>query len=125
MAKVELIGQEGSNPEATTTDLETYRFNHTMVRCKDPKKSLEFYCSVLGMSHLRTMELPAAKFNLYFLGYRRAGDPDQPISEGGNPIASREGLVELTWNYGTENDANFKYHNGNTEPLGFGVICLL
>lgn len=95
-----------------------------MIRCKDPKKSLEFYCSVLGMSHLRTMELSAAKFNLYFLGYRQPGDPENHTGEG-NPIASREGLVELTWNYGTENDADFKYHNGNTEPLGFGVIYSL
>lgn len=67
------------------------------------------------------MELSAAKFNLYFLGYRQPGDPENHTGEG-NPIASREGLVELTWNYGTENDANFKYHNGNTEPLGFRVI---
>lgn len=93
-----------------------------MVRCKDPKKSLEFYCSVLGMSHLRTMELPAAKFNLYFLGYRQPGDPDLPAGEE-TSIASREGLVELTWNYGTENDPNFKYHTGNSEPVGYGVIC--
>lgn len=101
--------------------METYRFNHTMVRCKDPKKSLEFYCSVLGMSHLRTLKLPAAKFNLYFLGYRQPGDPNQPAGEE-TSIASREGLVELTWNYGTENDPSFKYHTGNSEPLGYGVI---
>lgn len=26
-------------------------------------------------------------------------------------------------NWGTENDPNFKYHNGNQEPKGFGKIC--
>lgn len=70
------------------------------------------------------MENPGAKFNLYFLGYRQPGDPEHH-TDGGDPVSSiapKEGLVELTWNYGTENDANFKYHNGNSEPLGYGVI---
>lgn len=119
-----MIAQEGSNPEATTTDIEKYRFNHTMIRCKDPEKSLQFYRSVLGMSLLRTMERPEAKFNLYFLGYRQPGYPDHHHTGEGNPFASKEGLVELTWNYGTESDADFKYHNGNAEPQGFGVALL-
>lgn len=93
-----------------------------MIRCKDPEKSLHFYRSVLGMSLFRTAENPEAKFNLYFLGYRQPGYPDQHYTGSGNPFASYEGLVELTWNYGTEKDTNFKYHNGNAEPQGFGVI---
>ncbi len=28
-----------------------------------------------------------------------------------------------TWNYGTEKDEEFKYHNGNDKPQGFGHIC--
>lgn len=27
--------------------------------------------------------------------------------------------LELTHNWGTENDANFKVHNGNDEPKGY------
>ena len=38
--------------------------------------------------------------------------------------ADREGLLELTWNYGTEKDADFQYHNGNEEPQGFGHVCI-
>lgn len=35
------------------------------------------------------------------------------------------GIIELTHNYGTENDANFKVANGNSEPgKGFGIIPL-
>lgn len=29
-------------------------------------------------------------------------------------------VLELTHNHGTEDDPNFSYHNGNTEPKGFG-----
>jgi len=33
------------------------------------------------------------------------------------------GVLELTHNWDTENDANFKYHDGNAQPQGFGHIC--
>ncbi|VDN42059.1 unnamed protein product [Gongylonema pulchrum] len=46
-----------------------------MLRIKDPRKTLPFYCNILGMR-----------------------------------------------NWGTENDPDFSYHNGNKEPRGFGHI---
>lgn len=88
-----------------------------MIRVKDAEKSLKWYQDVLGMSRVRTMENTEAGFNLYFLGY--SGDS---LTED-TQIPSREGLLELTWNYGTEKDENFKYHNGNDEPQGFGHLC--
>ena len=36
---------------------------------------------------------------------------------------SQPGVLELTHNYGTESDAEFHYHSGNSEPQGFGHIC--
>jgi lactoylglutathione lyase len=30
--------------------------------------------------------------------------------------------LELTWNHGTEKDPDFKVHDGNKEPQGFGHI---
>lgn len=72
---------------------------------------------------MRTSENISAGFNLYFLGY---GLPptNTTTANGVNPTAHREGLLELTWNYGTEKDENFKYHSGNDEPQGFGHICV-
>ncbi|KAJ7656001.1 lactoylglutathione lyase-like protein [Mycena polygramma] len=98
-----------------TTNVDTYRMNHTMLRVKDQEKSLAFYKDVMGMKVKRVSENPGAKFNLYFLGY----GPDAP-----DGTSKDEGLLELTWNYGTESDAAFKYHNGNDQPQGFGHICL-
>jgi lactoylglutathione lyase len=93
-----------------------------MIRVKDKDASLTFYKDVLGMKLKRTSESPNAGFNLYFLGY----GPDAPekSANGVNPVADHEGLLELTWNYGTEKVADFKYHNGNDEPQGFGHVCI-
>jgi lactoylglutathione lyase len=85
--------------------------NHTMIRVKSAEKSLAFYQDIMGMKLQRTVEMKQASFNLYFLGYEHQDHPT-------------EGLLELTWNYGTEKDENFKYHNGNDEPQGFGHICI-
>ena len=97
--------------------------NHTMIRVKDNEKSLKFYQDVFGMTLLRTSENKDAKFNLYFLGYPGDKGVPQASANGVNPTADREGLLELTWNYGTESDESFKYHNGNDQPQGFGHIC--
>ncbi len=77
----------------------------------------------MGMSLLRTSENPSAGFNLYFLGYP-VPSSSETSANGVNPTATREGLLELTWNYGTEKDENFKYHSGNEEPQGFGHIAV-
>ena len=93
-----------------------------MIRVKDAEKSLSFYQDVMGMTLLRTSENKDNGFNLYFLGY---GPPASGTSANGvNPTAHREGLLELTWNYGTEKDDNVKYHDGSSQPKGFGHICV-
>ncbi|KAG6204531.1 hypothetical protein E4U35_003322 [Claviceps purpurea] len=118
---VEIIGQKPVEQTANIkeTDVATYKMNHTMLRVKDAEKSLKFYQEVMGMTLFRTSENQSAGFNLYFLGY--PGEQGPPNDE---KTAHREGLLELTWNYGTEKDENFKYHNGNDEPQGFGHICV-
>ncbi|KAJ9640418.1 Lactoylglutathione lyase [Coniosporium apollinis] len=104
------------------TDTGTYRMNHTMIRVKDAEKSLAFYKDVMGMKLKRVSENKNNGFNLYFLGYGRDAPDNSP--NGVNPVAEDEGLLEMTWNYGTEKDPDFKYHDGNSEPQGFGHICV-
>lgn len=104
---------------ASTTDTKNYKLNHSMIRVKDPKESVKFY-EFLGMRMLKKLSFPEAKFDLYFLGYDSPNSPSH-----GNNIWDREGLVELTHNYGTENDPGYKINNGNREPdRGFGHTCI-
>ncbi len=89
-----------------------------MIRVKDAEKSLQFYQDVLGMSLIRKSENVDAGFTLFFLAYSGGqGLLDQRAA------SLREGILELTWNHGTEKDENFSYHNGNNEPQGFGHLC--
>ena len=65
-----------------------YRFNHTMIRVKDPEASLKFYCEFLGMEQYSSSlllhshhghqyscspEQTYGDFTLYFLAYNHTG----------------------------------------------------
>ncbi|MEA5445344.1 lactoylglutathione lyase [Gammaproteobacteria bacterium AB-CW1] len=101
-----------------------FRFNHTMLRVKDPEASLAFYSHVLGMRVLRRLDFEEMEFSLYFLA---RPDPEEAIPEdrAGRTrwTFSQRGILELTHNWGTENDPDAHYHDGNSEPQGFGHIC--
>ncbi|CZT17213.1 related to GLO1-glyoxalase I [Ramularia collo-cygni] len=122
---VEIIAQNPVNETENVkeTDVSTYRMNHSMIRVKDKDVSLKFYEDIMGMTFLRSSENEAAGFNLYFLGYGGKPKSDDSVN-GVNPVASREGILELTWNYGTEKEEGKVYHDGNAEPQGFGHICV-
>ena len=95
-----------------------YIFNHTMLRIKDPARSLDFYQRILGMRLVDRRDFEEGKFSLFFLEPRGHGVPPE-----GAPRAARPGLLELTHNWGTESDDTVM-HSGNEEPRGFGHICL-
>ncbi|KAF9084198.1 Lactoylglutathione lyase [Mortierella sp. GBA35] len=112
------------------TDLKTYEFNHTMIRVKDPKESLFFYEEILGMKQISKMDNPGGKFTLYFLAYVNAEDQASLEAKSDDQrrayAFNRPGVLELTHNWGTENDAEFKYANGNSEPgRGFGHTAII
>ena len=95
--------------------------NQTMLRIKDPAKSIPFYEDVLGMTLIERFDFDAMEFSLYFLGYPTETMPEDP-RERARWLFDQPALLELTHNHGTENDADFSHHNGNEDPRGFGHI---
>lgn len=111
-------------PDARDPATAGFTLNQTMLRVRDPQASLAFYRDVLGMTLLQQLDFPEMRFSLYFMAYLADGEtiPDDP-AERARFIFSRETTLELTHNWGTENDASFPgYHNGNDEPRGFGHL---
>ena len=102
-------------------ETEGFVFNQTMVRIKDPARSLDFYTRVLGMSLIRRLDFPEMKFSLYFLAYVNAEVPEDDSSRTTYTFG-REAVLELTHNWGSENDPDLSYHNGNEDPRGYGHI---
>lgn len=111
-------------PEATRG----FVFNHVMVRVRDPKASLAFYRDVLGMTLLSKLDFDQFSFTNYYLGYttevERGAAPASEVDRARQMFA-RQSVLELTHNWGTEDDAEFDgYHNGNSDPKGFGHLCI-
>jgi len=106
-----------------SAETSSFKFNHTMLRVKDPKVSLQFYTEVIGMDLLSEKRFD--DFTLYFLAFAQGGDELTPEEKEKSRFA-REGVLELTHNHGTESDPEFKgYANGNSDPgRGFGHIAI-
>lgn len=102
-----------------------FTFNHTMLRVKDPKRALEFYTGILGMTLLAVKQFEEMGFDLYFLA--KLTDEERQNLPAGDDLAiytfRQRGILELTHNYGSEDKDDFSYHDGNSEPQGFGHIC--
>ncbi|HEY0199118.1 MAG TPA: VOC family protein [Rhodanobacter sp.] len=64
------------------------KYLHSMVRVHDLDASLRFYCEGLGLKEVRRSEVPTGKYTLVFLAAA-----DSPEAE-----------VELTYNWGSEED---------------------
>ena len=108
--------------DAATTG---FVFNHTMLRIKDPTPSLDFYTRVLGFRLIEKRDFPEAQFSLYFLAI--VDDPSViPDDDAARHawMKSFPGVLELTHNHGTESQPGPVYHDGNSEPRGFGHIAI-
>ncbi|XP_005096790.1 lactoylglutathione lyase [Aplysia californica] len=103
-------------------ETEGFFFQQTMLRIKDPKRSLDFYSRVMGMSLLHQWDFPDMEFTLYFMGFEKPEDIPTDPKERAKFCFSRKATLELTHNYGTENEEKEVYHNGNSDPKGFGHI---
>lgn len=100
-------------------------FNQTMFRIKDPARSLHFYTDVMGMTLVKRLDFPEMKFTLYFMASispEQHADWSQDTNERTVQTFARPAMLELTHNWGDENNDSVAYHNGNQEPKGFGHI---
>jgi len=100
-----------------------------MLRIKDPKVSVPFYVDNFGFQLIHKYDFPQWKFSLYFLAIVPVDDvcPHPGTVESEQYLWKMKGTcLELTHNYGTEEDADFKVSSGNVEPnRGFGHIALM
>ena len=99
-----------------------------MLRVRDPRVAVPWFEAHLGMRLVCRRDF--ADFSLYFIGSFPPGAPLPPedaTSEAAWEFACSVSttLIELTHNHGTESQAGFTYHNGNTEPRGFGHLAFL
>ena len=104
---------------------EGFVFNQTMLRIKSPQASLDFYTRIMGMTLVKKLDFPGMKFSLYFLAAidsRDLGNWSEDPQERLVQTFGRPAMLELTHNWGTEDEPDFAYHNGNDEPKGFGHI---
>ncbi|KAG6538681.1 hypothetical protein ZIOFF_003809 [Zingiber officinale] len=114
-----------------------YFLQQTMFRVKDPKVSLDFYSSTLAcwechlISLLKRLDFPDMKFSLYLVMRILHQHHLIQLKEPCGLLVRKLHLslhilcydYTLLCNWGTESDPEFKgYHNGNSEPRGFGHI---
>ena len=111
-----------------------FNFSQTMLRIKDPSKSIPFY-EALGMTVVRSKNY--GDFSNYFLACTNSKDNADLVGisdKDSDDDAKKKELIsmmfppvlELTHNHGTEKDDDFKHYHGNEEGRqGFGHIGFL
>lgn len=136
---IEIVGRKGFAPHIT----KPFNLSQTMLRIKDPDKSLAFY-QELGMTLIRTS--PASDFCNYFLAslnqeqhaslqerLAEASDENERIQVQRAFLKSLFiPTLELTHNHGTESQADYQHYSGNkarsdsgSDGRGFGHIGFL
>ncbi|MGH6673435.1 MAG: VOC family protein [Xanthobacteraceae bacterium] len=80
------------------------RYLHTMLRVRNLDAALDFYCNKLGLTEVRRRVDEKNKYTLVFL----AAPADMDIV-GKGPKGREEPLVELTYNWDTEDYGEARY----------------
>eukprot|EP00919_Chromeraceae_sp_WS-2016_P064303 GHVR01152210.1.p1 GENE.GHVR01152210.1~~GHVR01152210.1.p1 ORF type:complete len:289 (+),score=52.80 GHVR01152210.1:201-1067(+) len=113
---IEIVGRSYDN---VCVYEEEFNLSQTMIRVTHPLKSIQFYTDFLNMTLVcvRTFK----DFSLYFLACI-SDDMQRPDPYSDESIIFMkqlwEPVLELTHNHDTP--ADFKYHNGNIDPTGYG-----
>lgn len=129
MAVADMAGKlDVSSYYSATPDSECagWCMQQTMIRVKDPQKSLDFYTKTLGMRLISSAEFPQWGFTVYFVGYcdTMPTQPPSATDEQGQKdkfaySMTVPGCIELTWNHGSETeDAARIYNTGNSDVVG-------
>ncbi|MGQ3674166.1 VOC family protein [Xanthobacter sp. TB0139] len=72
------------------------RYLHTMIRVRDLEASLTFFCTHLGLKEVRRMESQEGRFTLIYLAAPADLSAEEPAPDAP--------LIELTYNWGSEED---------------------
>jgi len=104
----------GEKPDET----KEFIMQQTMMRVKDPKRSLDFYCNTLGMHLIYFAHFPQWKFSVYFVAYVNKIDIPTDENEKFQFCLRTPGCIELTHNHGSENEKDQIYNTGNADTTG-------
>jgi lactoylglutathione lyase len=81
------------------------RYLHTMLRVRNLDAALDFYCSKLGLQEVRRRVDEKNKYTLVFL----AAPEDTTLVSGSKSKGREAPLVELTYNWDTEDYGEARY----------------
>ena len=81
------------------------RYLHTMLRVRNLDEALDFYCNKLGLKEVRRRVDEKNRYTLVFL----AAPDDEALVEAAARAARDAPLVELTYNWDTEDYGEARY----------------
>ncbi|KAI9926451.1 hypothetical protein ASPWEDRAFT_119372 [Aspergillus wentii DTO 134E9] len=123
-------GHNNDPPLPESSPTAGYKLNHSMLRIRDPKRSLHFYITVMGMRTVFTMN--TGPFTIYYLGYPSTEDERSDLQSWAaktadiSTLTQTLGLLELYHIHGSDKptaDGGYEISTGNSPPnLGFGHL---
>ena len=81
------------------------RYLHTMLRVRNLDEALDFYCNKLGLREFSRRVDDKNRYTLVFL----AGAEDEQLAEGSKSKGRAAPLLELTYNWDTEDYGEARY----------------